>query len=516
MTVLKLLKPTVRLYDNQKEKIPKLCGRRRVLLTDKTGSGKTLSILYSYMYLKEKGKLKNLFVLTPLAAYKQKVWVQNVKKFTYLKIIDIEDLNKQVNGDLPRLIKILDQYDVIYGKHSHVKQIFALVKYIASLEDSMLVVDEVHAFRNQTSALTIKFKMAVQKTNNFWGLTATPLAKNLEDTYNIVNLISPWFFGAFTQFRDNYCTTRLKIIGRGPNGGLRKVVEITGIKNEDVFAAKLEPLVIQGDSFVNVNFHYIDYKPSPEEQRIYKRVANGIGMNEEMSSEDWINAVFEKPEEDLEARQIKSVERHSSRFIYLQTAADGVLTKTGSQDNDKSVKIDLLLDRIEKIVSLGESTTVYFDFHASLQAVKSALIKRNLKIRILISSGKNVLKEGDVTEAKVKYIPYIILSTRAGAESVSYYFINNCIFFHVPTVPHIFAQFVGRITRKDSLFLDNLHCWIFRSENIDLYKLIVISAKSYQMEIVSGREGNIPPDYKQIVSKRDIIQESKKLLLWQN
>ena len=124
------------------------------------------------------------------------------------------------------------------------------------------------------------------------------------------------------------------------------------------------------------------------------------------------------------------------------------------------------------------------------------------------------MADSDVTEAKCKLKPHVILCTKAASESASYYFIADVIFFHIPTVPHVFVQLNGRITRKNTLFPGDLHCWIFRSNNVDLYKLLVVSAKSFQMEIVQGEELNIPPDYKAIMQKADRLEKMKKILLW--
>ena len=287
-------------------------------------------------------------------------------------------MDKIVKNDTVRLLKALKEYDIIYCKHSHVKQVYSLIKAIASLQETMVAVDEVHAFRNSKSALATKFKMALSQCINF-GLTATPLSKNLQDTYNIINLVSPWYLGSFVDFRDTYCLTREKIIGRMPGGKLRTALEIIGVRDEEKLKVKLEPLVIVGESFVDVKFHYLDYNSSPDEKKLYRKIAAGIGLNENLSNQDWLKSILET--EELDPRPIKDVERHSSRFIYLQSAADGILTSSGTQDKTTSVKINILLETIKGIVESGNSTIVYFDFLAALESVKHAISQMNLRER---------------------------------------------------------------------------------------------------------------------------------------
>ncbi len=506
------IKQGTNLFDNQKENVKKLVRRRRALLTDRVGSGKTLSVLYSFAYLKEKGKLNNLLILTPLSAYEKLVWKKDIVKFTNFRAIDLDTLSQRVVGNFDYLQKILTQYDVIFGKHSHVKQYLDLIKQIVRNPNAMLCVDEVHAFKNPKSQLTQLFRSASLLTTNFWALTGTSLSKDLEDTYNIVNLVSPWYLGAFTTFRDTYCVTMEQVIGRRA-GALRKALKIVGVKNEQMLNDKLDPLIIKGENNVEIQHHFVDYEMSQDEINLYRKIANGIELNEGLSSEEWIRKVLEG-DDVVPSRDIKSVERHSSRFIYLQTAADGVLSDKGTQDKTDSVKVNKLIDLLKEIVSRGESTLVYFDYYATLEVVEHRVRWDIPQARLLKSTGESVLKDTDVTEAKVKMKPHIILCTKASAESASYYFINNTVFFHIPTVPHVYVQFNGRITRRNTLFPHDLHSWIFRSNNIDLYKLGVVSAKSYQMEVVQGEEQLVPPDYKKVMRKVDQLEKMKKLLLW--
>jgi hypothetical protein len=177
--------------------------------------------------------------------------------------------------------------------------------------------------------------------------------------------------------------------------------------------------------------------------------------------------------------------------------------------------MDLLVNLIKGIVTKKQSVIVYFDYLCSLDAAEARIRALGLNVSILRSTGSDVIKDGVVTEQGAREKPYVILGTRASSESVSYYFINNVVFFHIPTVPHTFVQLVGRITRKNTLYPDDLNCYIFRSENIDLYKLIMVSSKCAQMEITQGDELNMPADYKQTINEKQTLDYVRKILLWQ-
>lgn len=508
----KYIRPGVKLFDNQRYNVSELIKRRRALLTDRVGSGKTLSILFAYSVLKEAGKLSNLIVMTPLSAYEKETWKQDIKKFTLFTSISLDELYKICGDSQDKLVKCLQQYNVVYCKHSHSKSHLEFLERIASVPDALLCIDEAHAMRNPKSAMTLAVRQVASHVKNLWGLTGSSVSRSIEDLYHIVNLIYPWYLGSFLQFRDIYCLTKNKIIP--VSGGRRRVVpQIIGVKDEEEFQRKLAPLVITGDSFLDVKFHYMDYVLSPEESEIYKKIAKGIGLEETTTPEDWISYILSNTVE-TEPPRIKDVNFYSSRFIYLQSAADGTLNSDGTLTRQSSTKMDMLLDKLREIVNKGQSCIVYFDYYTPLYAVQSYIQRSGLKCAVLVSSGNHVLKAADVTEAKCKRIPHIILGTRASSESVSYYFINNVIFFNIPTVPSTMTQLVGRITRKSTLYPDDLNCYIFRSTNIDLYKLIVVSAKTYQMELVQGKERNVPDDYKMELTRTDNLDKYKRVLLW--
>lgn len=509
------IKETTKLRDHQKEQVKQLIGRRRALLDEKCGAGKTLTCLYAFAFLKYKQKIDTMIVFTPLSAYSKLVWKRDADKFTGLRCIDLDTLYEKTKSSDERLDKYLKAYDIIYAKHSHVKTVATFIAKVVAHQKTLVVLDEVHAFKNPKAKQTILMKMAIVKAYGLWGLTATPLSRNLEDTYNIINFIRPWFLGGFISFRTTYCKTENKVIGYDRVLGRAKTVEvITGVKNEEAFQEKISHVVIKGNAFLTPKFHYVDYKLSDYEKNIYMQIARGIDMDSEMDGDAWLQSILSQQQKT--EHNIKNVDKYSTRFIYLQTAADGVINTDGTQNRVGGTKTSMTVDLIQKIVAKKESVLVYFDYYATLEVVEKMLKESKIQAIILKSTGEHVLDAQAVTEAKVKQRSYIILCTKAASESVSYYFINNVVFVHVPTVPSTMVQMVGRIVRMNTLYPDDLNIYIFRSENIDLYKLYMVSIKSYQMELVAGEEKNIPPTYKGLATEHGVMEKCKKLLLWNN
>lgn len=514
----KYIKPGTQLFQNQKDNVKRLVHKRRCILSDKCGGGKSMSVLYAFSYLKEKALMKNLLVLTPLSAYEKEVWKKDMQKFTTFTYIDIKDLLKLYKSNRNKLSQILDKYDVIYGKHTNVKQeeFRSLIVELASLSTTLFCVDEVHAFRNPKSAMTLQLRDITKNVRAFWAITATTISRNIENLYNIVNLVYPWYLGPWTMFRDTYCNTMLRTIGYDPVTHRKKqACEVTTLKDPEGLRQKLEPIMITGESFFDVKYQFLDYELDAYEQDIYTKITQGIAVDVDKDPEEWFKWLMSNDNTKSVAK-IGDVDKYSSRFIYLQHAADGIIASDGTYTRKNSVKMKLLVNKLKEITSKGQSALVYFDYLASVEMAK-IMLEQNLNgVVILLSTGDNKLKEGTLTEARCKMKPHIVLCSRAASESASYYFINNVIFFHSPTVPSTFIQMLGRITRKNSLFPDDLNCYIFRSNNIDLYKLLIVSGKTYLMEQASGEhEANVPDLYKEQMSKAAAQARYRRILLWQ-
>ena len=174
------------------------------------------------------------------------------------------------------------------------------------------------------------------------------------------------------------------------------------------------------------------------------------------------------------------IDEHSSRFIYLQYGADGIISVDGEFSAKMSSKLTKLVEVLDPIIEKGLSCLIYVAYYESLNIVQKILAQRYKdKVKIVEASGRSVLEDGVVTQNTVAKKSHILLATKAGSESVSYFFINQVIFFHTPTVPDTVSQFVGRITRLNTLFPGDLHVTFITANNVDMYKLLESTNSHY-------------------------------------
>lgn len=482
----------------------------------------TPTILYSFAYLYAKRVVDGLVVFTPKNAHDKEVWKPQIQQFTNFKCINFEDVEKQYN--LGRQVEnILKGYQIVYCKHTNFKGNYALcVEILDYFKRALTVVDEVHYFRNPTSELSVKASMGLTHTYALWGITATDLSRNSMDTYNIINFVRPGKLGTKWDFMNRFCITKEKVIGRLPGGKLKKAKEVVGFRSISEFREYLSDTLVIGTRTVDVHIHEVPYKLNERERNLYSKIAGGFCMDMELDDENWLQSILKRDEIiESSVRSIKDVERHSSRYIYLQSVVDGAMNSDGTFGLNPGSKSEAFLNLVQQIALRGESALVFFDYYVSLDNIEYQLKLSGIKdakgrpIKLIETSGRKAQKPNFITKSMCDLNSYIVLCSRASSESENFPFINNVILYNIPTTPITYLQFIGRITRRNTLYPGNLHVWMLLSESIDLYKLTVIGHKMHQMQATSySLEGTFPQKYMQPVDNAKQLENAKKHLLW--
>lgn len=498
------MKLLTELYDYQKPVVEKGLRKKALLNTLKTGQGKTVVELAIASNLYNRGLIDLVVVLTPKNAYTKQVWAKHIKTHT-----DVESQDFEVYVKRKKLLA-----PIVYGKHTHCKSYTRELRELVRSHRTFLIIDEVHEFKNPQTELSLKMRTIKKYAVAIHGLTATPLSKDLSDSYSIIDFIRPGSLGSFDSFKKTYCVVEQEVVGRTQWGTLRKVEKIKGFKEESLFNDAISHFTVRGSNHIIPEFHFDNYRLNSEEFNIYLKIANGYSFDYDTSDPgEWLKKVVT----DNEVTNLKMAEdltAHSSRFIYLQYAADGIIKKDGTLGRLNSTKFNKVMERIDDIVEKKQSALVYFSFYASLQTFEYRLRRQHPNIRILKSTGKDTFDPNSVNAHSCSRVPHVILCTKAGSASADYPFINNVILVHYPTVPDTMTQFIGRITRANTQFLGDLHVWMYRCPNIDDYKLFLVSHKTGLMETVAGAEGNIPELFKDKDWSARQVKKHKNRLLW--
>ena len=497
-----------------------------VFVSDGCLNHNTVCCLYSYSYLRSRNSVDLMVVFTPLNAYTKEIWLKDAQKFTNLRCLSIDELKKRVSSG-QSVEDVISDVDVLYGKHTHCKTDYALLRdlYLLGTKLRILTVcDETHAFKSPKTELTTTMSLLLRNTYALWGITATILSKNCIDTYHIINFVYPRFFRSIRGFQNQFCRMESKVIGRNPDGSLKKVYTIVDYKDPKALMDYCSSVLVVGSPPVEAHVHMVPYTMSEEESDLYARVANGIMLSGADDEDDtsWLKRALSR--DDILSRDVKSVkdlERHSSRFIYLQAVTDGCLNDDGTFGTKGGNKVKALIDLCRDIASRNESALIYADYYTTVDVLLHHLRRSGIKdsngkdIVVVEQSSRVGLKKNQVTESMCSLRSYFIIMTRSATESANFTFLNNAILFDIPVVPISVIQFVGRITRRSSKFLGDLHAWYFRNGcDISEYKLRLVGFKTYMQERISFEVPNFPREYVKAMTDGEHLKMAKRVLLW--
>lgn len=158
-------------------------------------TGKTLSALWAFDYLRSQGRAKRMVVVTPLSTM-ESVWANEVWEH-------LPHLQTQVlYGTAKRRVAQLEfPADIYIINHDGLKVPEILAALLARKDIDVLCVDELADFKN---AATDRFKALRQLSGGrtfFWGMTGTPIPNKVTDAWAQCRLINPSrvppYFGKF-------------------------------------------------------------------------------------------------------------------------------------------------------------------------------------------------------------------------------------------------------------------------------------------------------------------------------
>jgi SNF2 family DNA or RNA helicase len=185
-------------FEHQRDTSNFLTLNPRAFCLNDMGTGKTLSVLWAYDYLRSIKLAKSLLVIGPLSGL-ERTWGDEVfKHFPHLSFATL-------HGSASRRLKLLDfPTDVFIINHDGIKTrvvLEALVKKIRDGDITVVVPDELAVFRNSSTERWKALRSLVEPAEYVWGLTGTPIPNEPTDAWAQIRLIAPSkvprYFGAF-------------------------------------------------------------------------------------------------------------------------------------------------------------------------------------------------------------------------------------------------------------------------------------------------------------------------------
>lgn len=183
-------------FNAQRETAEFLSMQNRAFCLNDMGTGKTLSTLWAFDYLRSQGLANKALIISPLSTL-ERTWGDEIfRHFPHLNFA-------VMYGDKARRLKILNtEADIYLINHDGIKVIAK--ELIAKKEIDTVVIDEVASFRNASTERWKALHKVIAGRSRVWGLTGTPTPNSPTDAWAQCRLISPErvppYFG---QWRDS-------------------------------------------------------------------------------------------------------------------------------------------------------------------------------------------------------------------------------------------------------------------------------------------------------------------------
>ena len=155
------------------------------------GTGKTLSVLWAYDWLRSQGEVKRALIVSPLSTL-ERTWGDEIfRHFSHLSF-------GVLHGTVDRRLKVLAQeHDVYIVNHDGTKGKALLAALVAREDIDLIVIDEVATYRNPGTEKWKAMRRLVADRKWVWGLTGTPTPNEPTDAWGQCKLIVPERVPAF-------------------------------------------------------------------------------------------------------------------------------------------------------------------------------------------------------------------------------------------------------------------------------------------------------------------------------
>jgi SNF2 family DNA or RNA helicase len=183
-------------FHAQEETAAFLTMNNRAFCLNDLGTGKTMSTLWAFDYLKQIGQAAKLLVVSPLSTL-ERVWGDEVfRHFTHLSFGVLHGTKKR------RLAMLAEDFDVYIINHDGIKVLEA--ELTARTDIDSVVVDEIaQCARNAGTEMWKALRKVTKDKPRLWGLTGTPIPNAPTDAWAQCKLVCPGSVPPyFTRFRE--------------------------------------------------------------------------------------------------------------------------------------------------------------------------------------------------------------------------------------------------------------------------------------------------------------------------
>tara|TARA_Y100000034_G_scaffold132456_1_gene195479 strand:+ start:202 stop:1887 length:1686 start_codon:yes stop_codon:yes gene_type:complete len=437
------------------------------LLADEPGLGKTLIALSVYERLKNEGKANSITISCYTKALKPE-WSSHINKFTDFKLSIVE-------GSAKKRRKIYTSEEVTIMHHDLMR---VDVDYIKPTD--MLVIDETLKLKSYKNKTLKSFRQYAKNCKYIVLLSGSPIENNLQELYNIVNLVRPRFFGSFYKFAQEHIIYEKIYVGFN-----KYINSVVGYKNLPELSEKLHSIMIRrykkdvAPELPPIISQKYYAKLDSEQRRIYNYITNSL---------------IDDISEDLHNKLILA------KFMFLRRVCDSPnmikyskssLISQEFKDNIKSGyggKFDVLQD-ILQLISIPNKVMIFTQWVDSCNLIYDWLISKNYNGILKVHGGiPDIDKQLDKFKTSPDY--NILVADDLLSHGINLQACSNCIHFDIPFNPDKLVQRTSRFHRLIGTTRPVNSFMIYSRNTVEDDRLMeILNAKAYLFKKVLDKEG---------------------------
>jgi len=428
--------------------------RGRAILADEVGLGKTIEaglIMKEYMV---RGLAKKILILVPASLVIQ--WTKELnQKFGIPAVAQKKEY-------------MWRQYDVVVASIDTAKR-DPHRRHVLDIDYDMLIIDEAHKLKNKRTR-NYQFVKEIKKKYCLL-LTATPIQNEMDELYNLINLLRPGHLGHNSTFSSNYVE------------GKRQA------KNNEKLRSELGKVMIRnrrsdgGVHFTSRKVQSIPIELSPQEWELYHGVTQFVRENYR-SDAGPINSLA------LITLQREVCSSREAAFMTLynmhQRALEGSPQQAAILELVEMIKkIDThskAAKTVELLKEINDKVIIFTEYRATQNYLQKYLSEHGIT-SVPFRGGFKRSKKDWMTDL-FQNRAQVLIATEAGGEGINLQFCNRVINYDMPWNPMRVEQRIGRVHRlgqKRDVFIYNLsttgtieeHILGLLYEKIDLFEMVI-------------------------------------------
>ncbi len=327
-------------FDHQRITAEFLTMNPKAFCLNGMGSGKTMSVLWAYDYLKKAGMVNRMLVISPLSTL-ERTWGDEI-------FGNFPDLTFTVlHGSRERRHKLLAaDFDVYIINHDGIKaeDTAKLLREREGLD--VICVDEVASFRNASTDRWKALNLLCKDKEWVWGLTGTPTPNAPTDAWAQAKIIAPTRVPKyFSAFREQVMRPLSKFKWAPREGSLEIVRQCM---QPAVRFAREDCIDLPPTTFITRQTEL-----TPEQRAAYHQMLTKLNT-------------------EIDGNQVTAVNEAAKLMKLLQIVCGTAYTKDGEVTIPSKHRVELVREIIEEA---GAKVIVFVPFTGALQAVADALAK---------------------------------------------------------------------------------------------------------------------------------------------